>query len=147
MLCCVVLCCVVCVWYLLVHREGTSKHEEHETDGPSEGQTDESCRTDRGKSSSSGTKQHTPSVWFTCGPQDPPTAPPPSSSRGPEVHHVRNQLTSRAHSITSRENLAADDDDDDDDEDDEDDEDDDDARVIHSHEAKRLSQVKGAAGC
>lgn len=31
-------------WYLLVHREGTSQHEEHEANGPSKGQADESLK-------------------------------------------------------------------------------------------------------
>lgn len=31
-------------WYLLIHREGTPQHEEHEADGPSKGQADESYK-------------------------------------------------------------------------------------------------------
>lgn len=36
------------VWlYSLINREGTSKHEEHEADGPSKGEADESWKRDR----------------------------------------------------------------------------------------------------
>lgn len=39
----------VMIRYLLIHREGTSEHEKHEANGPSERKADESCSTRAGE--------------------------------------------------------------------------------------------------
>lgn len=81
-------------WYLLVHREGTSQHEEHEANGPSKGQADESLKVGAEGEPSAGIMSH---IFPLKAAETIPSwqQGPPGGYCG---YHVMNQLISRVNS-------------------------------------------------